>query len=397
MAQLVKLTRRQALAGAAANLMILKPGIAFGSQANSAVSFGIIGAGGRGRYVGGHMARDPRARLTAICDIFPDRIDLAKTQIPGAATAGAYRSHEELLAQPDIDAVLIATPVFLHPEHFAAAARACKHIYCEKPAGADVAGVKRLLAAAGTADPSKTVQFGFQQRFSPEYLAAEKILRAGKIGPLSAMMSYWILGDRPPVSFQSPYPPEVSKIRLWNYWMEYSGGAIVEQDCHGVDVLNWFASAHPLKAVGRGGIRYKIVYGDWNSDHHDIVYTYPHGVEGWLLSIKHTAGYRDVKEQFFGPEGVLETARTYYRWHGPVTQSPLKNADDLRDRSLIEKAESKREITIDAVESFFTSIVERKPYSMAASAADSTFTSLLGRMAYETKREVTWDELLQSA
>jgi myo-inositol 2-dehydrogenase / D-chiro-inositol 1-dehydrogenase len=392
-----KLTRRQALAGAAANLMILKPGIAFGSQANSAVSFGIIGTGGRGRYVGGHMTRDPRAHLTAICDIFPDRIDLAKTEIPGAAGARVYRTHEELLAQPDIDAVLIATPVFRHPEHFEAAARARKHIYCEKPAGADVAGVKRMLAAAAKADPSKTVQFGFQQRYSPEYLAAEKILRGGKVGRLTTMMSYWILGNRPPTSFTSPYPPEDQKLRHWGMWMDYSGGAIVEQDCHGVDVLNWFADAHPAKAMGRGGVRYKIPYGDWNSDHHDIVYTYPNGIEGWLLSIKHTAGYRDVKEQFFGSEGVLETARTYYRWHGPVPSSPLKNADDLRDRSLIEKGESKREITIDAIESFFTSIVERKPYSMAAIAADSTFTSLLGRMAYETGREVTWDELLKSA
>ena len=49
------------------------------------------------------------------------------------------------------------------------------------------------------------------------------------------------------------------------------------------------------------------------------------------------------------------------------------------------------------MESFFTSIVERKPYSMAAGAAEATFTSLLGRMAYETKREVTWEELLRSA
>src|SRR5579863_502613 len=142
------LTRRQALAGAAANLMILKPGIAFGYQANSAVSFGIIGAGGRGRYVGGHMARDPRARLTAICDIFPDRIDLAKTQIPGAAAAHSFATHEDLLEHANVDAVLIATPVFRHPEHFEAAARARKHIYCEKPAGADVTGVKRMLAAS---------------------------------------------------------------------------------------------------------------------------------------------------------------------------------------------------------------------------------------------------------
>jgi len=392
-----RLTRREALAGAAANLMILKPGTVFGSQANSSVSFGIIGTGGRGSYVGGHMARDPRARLTAICDIFPDRIDAAKTSIPGADAARVYRHHEELLSQPDIDAVLIATPVFRHPEHFEAAAKARKHIYCEKPAGADVAGVKRLMRASETADPSKTVQFGFQQRFSPEYLAAENILRTGKLGRLTTMMSYWILGNRPPTSFQSPYPPEEQKIRHWGAWMDYSGGAIVEQDCHGVDVLNWFAGAHPLTASGRGGVRYKIVYGDWNSDHHDIFYTYPNGIDGWLLSIKHTAGYRDVKEQFFGSEGVIETARTYYRWHGPIPASPLKNADDLRDRSLIEKGESKREITIDAIEAFFTSIVEHKPYTMAKIAAEGTLTSLLGRMAYETNREVTWEELMRSA
>jgi len=56
------LTRREALAGAGTNLMIARPEAVFGSQANSAVPFGIIGTGGRGTYVGGHMARDPRAR-----------------------------------------------------------------------------------------------------------------------------------------------------------------------------------------------------------------------------------------------------------------------------------------------------------------------------------------------
>ncbi|MGE5647425.1 MAG: Gfo/Idh/MocA family protein [Acidobacteriota bacterium] len=390
------LTRRGALAGAA-NLMILNSRTAFGTQANSAVSFGIIGTGGRGSYVGGHMTRVPQTRLTAICDIHPDRIDSAKTKIPGADKAGAYKDHRDLLAQADVDAVLIATPVFLHPLHFEAAVEAGKHIYCEKPAGADVAGVKRLLRAAGKADKSKTIQFGFQQRYSPEYLKAESILRDGKIGKLTLMESYWVLGGVPPAGpFQTANSTGDDKLRRWGAWMEYSGGAIVEQDCHGVDVMNWFGGSHPVSAVGRGGLRYPITYGDWNSDHHHITYFYPNGLEGWLLSIKHTAGFRDVKEQFFGSQGVLETARTYYKWHGPIPSAPYKNADDLGDRSLIERGDSKREITIDAVEAFFKSIVEGKPHNMAAAAAEATLTSLLGRMAYETKREVTWEELLRS-
>jgi predicted dehydrogenase len=173
------------------------------------------------------MANDANAKLGAICDIYPDKIDAAKTNIPGAADVKAYKDLNELLARPDIDAVLIATPVYLHPVHFEAAVKAGKHIYCEKPAGADVAGVKRLLAAAAKSDPSKTIQFGFQQRFSPEYLKAEQILRTGKIGDMKMMMSYWVLGDTPPKEAPANthgYSPEEFKIRHWGNYRETSGG-----------------------------------------------------------------------------------------------------------------------------------------------------------------------------
>lgn len=392
-----KITRRHALLGAAAPLVV-KRETAFGSQANSAVSFGIIGTGGRGRYVGGFMAKDRNARLAAICDKYPDRIDLAKTEIPGADQVPAFRDYQELLGRPDIDAVLIATPVFLHPEHFEAAVKAGKHIYCEKPAGADVAGCKRLLKAGERADTSKTIQFGYQQRFSPEYLTAMSLLKAGRIGDMKLMMSYWVLGGLPPTVFNNPYTGPDEKIRNWGSWVAYSGGPIVEQDCHGVDTLNWFAGdAHPTRAFGTAGLRYPVPYGDWKTDYHNIAFYYPNQIEGWLISIKHTAGYRDVKEQLYGSKGMLETSRSYYKLHGPEGNWRYPNADDLRDRSLIEKRDSVREITIDAVEAFFKSIVEKKPYHMWKSSGESTLTALLGRMAVEKRREVTWDELLRSA
>ncbi|MBZ5622255.1 MAG: Gfo/Idh/MocA family oxidoreductase [Acidobacteriia bacterium] len=394
------ISRRQALTGVATGFLIARPETAFSYQANSAISFGVIGTGGRGVYVGTHMAHVAGTRLAAICDIYPDRIDNGKTRIPGGQDARVYRNYRELLAQTDIDAVLITTPVYLHPEHFEAAVEARKHIYCEKPAGADVAGVKRLLRASEKAEKSQTIQFGLQQRFSPEYLTGLDISKSGKIGEVKLMMSYWILGGTPPKSFNRPanLSPEDEKIRLWGSWMDRSGGVIVEQDCHGVDMLNWFAGdGHPASARGSGGLRYPLVYGDQDSDHHEITYYYPGGVEGWLISAKHTAGFRDVKEQFFGSAGMVETARTYYKLHGPIANSPYKNADDLTDSSLIERRVSTREITIDAVEAFFASIRDRKPYNMAPVAANATFTSILGRMAYQQKREVTWNEMLQSA
>ena len=181
----------------AANLLILDSKTAFGSQANSAVSFGIIGTGGRGTLVGTLMVKNPGTRLAAICDIYPDKIDLAKTNIPAADAARTFRDYKQMLAADDIDAVLISTPVFLHPEHFEAAVQADKHIYCEKPAGADVAGVKRLMRAAEKDQKDRVVQFGFQQRFAPQYLKAMDALRRGKIGDMKLMISYWEIGGVP--------------------------------------------------------------------------------------------------------------------------------------------------------------------------------------------------------
>jgi predicted dehydrogenase len=180
-------------------------------------------------------------------------------------------------------------------------------------------------------------------------------------------------------------------------WMETSGGAIVEQDCHGIDVLNWFGGGAPVKAYGTAGLRYPLPYGDWNSDHHNITYTYANGTTGWLISVKHTAGFRDVKERVYGSQGMVELARTYVKWHGPQGDYRFKSADNLSDRSLIEMRESKYDITIDAVKHFFTSVIEGKPFHMTQEAADATFAALLGRMAYEKKREVTMAELMKSA
>ena len=369
--------RRDALAGIAANVLIVRPNIAFGYQANSAVSLGIIGTGNRGTYDGGYFGKDPRTRITALCDLYPDQIDRAKTRIPEAASAKTFKDYKELLAAPDIDAVLITTPVYLHPEHFEAAVNAHKHIYCEKPAGASVSGVKRLLAAAERADKTKHIQFGFQQRYSPEYLAAEQIIRSGQLGEIALMRSHWMVGGINP---KAPPPPPDQEARIWYPWRAKSGGMIVEQDCHGVDVLSWYSGRHPQSALGDGGRKVRS-YGD-TLDHLNVTYDYGNGLHGFLHACQLAQGWSQVDEQFFGTEGTMETHRKYYRWSRPG-QPPLQ-------------VDSKREITIDAIERFLTHVIENKPENNAASAADSTFTSLLGRLAIDKGRRVTWAEMLES-
>ena len=104
-------------------------------------------------------------------------------------------------------------------------------------------------------------------------------------------------------------------------------------------------------------LRFPLPYGDWGTDHHDVIYQYPGGLEGWLISIKHTAGYRDVKEQFYGSKGMLETSRSYMKLHGMTPDVRYKSADDLRDTSLMEKEESNSDITGEATTAFFKGVL----------------------------------------
>lgn len=367
--------RRDALAG----MLIVSPAAAFGYQANSKITVGVLGTGNRGRYDTAFFAKDPRARIVALCDLYPDQIDATKTQVPQVSDAKTFKNYHEVLNDPSIDAVVITVPVYLHPEFFEAAVQARKHIYCEKPAGASVAGVKRLVAAAERADKTKHIQFGFQQRYSPEYLAAEQIIRTGKLGELALMRSHWMVSGVSAKPRPAALTPEAES-RMWYPWRAKSGDMIVEQDCHGVDVLNWFAGRHPNSAVGDGGRKVRT-YGD-TMDHLNVTYEYGAGLHGFLHACQLAQAWGLVDEQFFGTEGTLETQRKYYRWSRPGAE-PVK-------------VDSKREITIDAIERFLTHIAENQPENNAFWAAESTFTSLLGRMAIDTGKRVTWDDLLQS-
>lgn len=82
-----------------------------GSAQNSAIKIGLIGAGSRGSYTGGIVAKDPRAKIAAICDVSEEQIAKAKAKI-GAADAKAYKNYKDVLAS-DVDAIMIATPVYI--------------------------------------------------------------------------------------------------------------------------------------------------------------------------------------------------------------------------------------------------------------------------------------------
>ena len=350
-----------------------------GSAQNSAIKIGVIGVGSRGSYDGRTISKDSRVRMAAVCDISDEQLAKAKSSF--ALEAKTYKDHRDLLAS-DVDAVIIATPVFLHPDHFEAAVKSGKHIYIEKPAGVSVADCKRVIRIADGASRKVNISFGFQQRYGPVYLNAKKMLDSGAIGAIREVhvqfLKFALSGDEPALP---PAHTEAEKMAQWKLWRSMFGEVIVETYCHNIDAVNWFMNAHPLKAFGTGG-RTVEKRGDL-MDHLNVTYDYPGNVQATLMGSQITPRFfRANNERYIGSKGVIETAREY--WSYDIGKGPV-----------VEK--SQHDITVDSLEAFVTRIIENKPENTAIRGAESTLTAILGQMAIDLHREVTWDEMMRSA
>jgi predicted dehydrogenase len=374
--QPLSISRRNAIKAAA----ILPLSMVRGTAANSAVTIGLIGAGSRGTFVAGLISKNTPGRIVAICDVVEGKSEKAAQAI-GVANPRFYDDFRRLLAS-DVDAVVIATPVFLHAEHFEAAVKAGKHIYIEKPASVGVEGCKRIMRAADSADRRLHVTFGFQRRYGYVYQRAKQLVDSGGIGSIRLGHAHFIKSEGTAAARALPPPAtEMEKIKAWQDWKELSGDLIVENNVHSIDVLNWFLGGHPQSAIGAGGATLPKP-GDIR-DHNFVAFAYGHGVQGQLSGTTLAPpGFRDVVEQFFGEKGMIETSENHWRHY----RSP--------DQDTTEK--SPRNIAIDSVADFVSRVAEGRPENNGVRGAESTLTAILGRIAMDLRREVTWDEMMKS-
>lgn len=347
-----------------------------GSAANSAVTAGLIGCGNRGTYLGQLLTEHTQARLAAMCDLYPESIARAQKQI-GRSNVEVFQDYEKLLAS-NVDAVLIATPVFLHPEHFTAAVQAGKHVYQEKPAAADVEGCLRMERAAAQA-ANRELCFGFQRRYGVVYTAAYEYLKAGNIGNIQMASARFIKsGGRGNPNLPKPETMD-QKVKQWFYWRTLSGDLIVENNVHLIDVLNWFLGGRPESAAGEGG-RTMLRAGDIR-DHGNITYVYPGGINATLCGMMLAPQFhRDVREEFFGNKGFLETSENGWRHR-------TSRAEPTAERSPYS-------IAIDSVKQFVQRIESGKPENTIARGVESTLTAILGRLAMDLHRPVSWKEMI---
>ncbi len=196
------------------------------------VNIGIIGmAGIAGAHLGGYD-KHPEARVVACCDI--DAEKAAKRAEQGAT---AYQDYRELLADPNVDAVSVCLPTFLHAEVSIAALQAGKHVLCEKPMALTVAECDRMLAAAEAS--GRVLMIAHCIRFWPEYEALKVIVDRGAYGAV-----------------QSAYFVRMGGMPMWSQggWMRdpaRSGGAILDLHIHDADYAAYLFGL-PARVRARG-------------------------------------------------------------------------------------------------------------------------------------------------
>ncbi len=372
----IPLTRRGLMRSAA----IVPISAVAATTANSAVTVSIIGFGGRGSSHGRHLAGLPQAKLVSVADVSAEAIERGRQKV-SLDGVQIHKDLDDVLAS-DVDAVIIATPVYLHPDHFEKAIASGKHIYIEKPAAADVAGAKKVMRLADAAPRELNITFGYQQRHGDVYHAAKRLIDSGEIGKINLVHSHFLKSGMTGKEPVLPAPGnEDERLKQWKRWRSTYGEIITETFCHNIDAMNWFVGSHPVKAIGTGG-RSVIRAGDL-LDHLNVTYDYAGNVQGNLVgSYLSPSFYREVYERYFCQDGVVETARGYWKHY--------------RGRDDVVEERSPHDITVDALEEFFGRILDGKPANTGVRGAESTLTALLGQMAIDLRREVTWEEMLAS-
>jgi predicted dehydrogenase len=400
------------LGAATSGLLLLKPQTAFGYAANSAVRLGLLGCGSRGTAVASSFARNTETRVVALADLFPDQLikskayfdalhaELGVQPIDSKLMFRGYEAFEELASSPDIDAIQISTPPWFHVQHLDAAVSAGKHVYCEKPLGVDVAQASHALEIGKRAAGRVSLDVGFQVRSAPPIAEIAGRIQGGALGKIACIEAHY--NAPAAVSHEgAAWSPAESRLRNWLWDRTLSGDIIVEQNIHIIDLCNWMLQGKPLKALARGGRNATMHAGDtWDNYH--VIYTYPGDVRVSFSSKQFGSdGTFDAAARLFGSDGTAEVpyagpvriiGKDAWEWEDAEAQPDEPDAQFAANGAFLDNL---RYADREKDRSFITSITSGRFHNQAVSGVESALSCMLARMAGQTGREVTWEELLK--
>jgi myo-inositol 2-dehydrogenase / D-chiro-inositol 1-dehydrogenase len=392
-------------------ITILKPGIVFGSRANSAIRVGIIGCGQRGGSVISSMSANTNTNIIAMADLFEDQLQNAGVKLNQLNTGKGFpeinksniyqgsKAYLHLLENKDVDAVLVSSPAYTHPAFMEAAVAAGKHVYCEKPVAPDVEGCKRVQQVGEKLNGKQSVVVGFQIRYATPYIEMVKRIQRGDIGDvINAQLYYFSSGvEIHPLKNVSD---DEFRIRNHYHFQALSGGILLDQGIHMLDICNWALKGHPVHATGSGGNKGGPGVGDtW--DNYQVLYQYPGDINVSIHSTQIGPSFGDVCCRFIGTKGIAEA---HYsggvfingdnQWDsgiakGEIELTPQQEAAGVFLSSLYDADANKEKAFINSIET-------GNYLNETSQGAESTLTAILGREAASAKKEKSWDRIVSS-
>ncbi len=404
------LNRRKFIKGTAAisTLTIVSPSIAFGSKANSAIRMGIIGCGGRGTGVISSMSRNTNTNIVAMADLFRDKLDAAKIrldaqnkesgfpEIDKSSTYVGSQAYLQLLENENVDAVLISSPAYTHADFMEAATSARKHVYCEKPVSPDVAGCRKMEKVGERYDKKLSMTIGFQIRYATPYAQMVERIHRGDIGKILSAQLYYLsaqirVHDTPGKSYDE------KRIRNQYLFHALSGGTLLDQSIHMLDVCNWALREHPKSAIGTGGMDESQKLGDtWK--HFQVAYEYP-STNVLVQATQYGTEWGGVCAKFIGTEGIAEayySGGVYISGKNPWDSGIIRNADNEpteEQRRNGAFTSSLHDADLNKGTAFIKSIETGKYLNDTFSGVESTLTAILGREAAMSGEKTRWDNL----
>ena len=392
-----RLTRRSFIQGAAAATMAA--GLASADRLAGAFAagsdemrVGLVGCGSRGTGAAlNALAAAPGVRVVALADAFRDRLDQCRAALvekhPEVATVSDDRcfvgldAYERLL-ETDVNYVLLAAPPGFRPAHIAAAVRAGRHVFAEKPIAVDAAGVRACL------DLELEIQrrglgfvAGTQYRHFDPFIQAMTRIHGGVIGRLTSARAYYNTGELWHRPREVAWTDLENQVRNWLYYTWLSGDHIVEQFIHNLDAMNWAFNGLPLRAVATGGrqVRTAPEFGHIY-DHFAVVYEYPDGATCTAMCRQQNGCEKKITNELTGTEGTAVVLPTY-SITGPRSWTYEGEPNDMY---------------VQEHTDMIASLRAGRPLNELRQVAESTLTAVMGRMSAYSGRTVTWDEAMRS-
>ncbi len=281
------------------------------------INIAMIGPGSQGRNLILNSVKTPGIRYKALCDIWPYHQNYARKYLKAYKhIVNVYSDYREMLAQEkDLDAVIIATPDWLHAEHTIACLKAGLHVYCEKEMSNTIEGARSMADAAR--ETGKLLQIGHQRRSNIRYHHAIKLITKDKIlGQINHFSGQWNRARRLDIGWPKKEPLDeatlkkfgydtMERFRNWRWYRKFSGGPIADLGSHQVDIFSWFLQAHPKAVLASGGTDY-YKKSEWYDNIMAIhEYEKEYGTVRGTYQVLNTTSHGGFYETFMGDQGSM--------------------------------------------------------------------------------------------